>query len=317
MQPNEGPVQSLSDGPLQGKPNVTECHRMGTPRVRAPLSHTPLSHHVMSGRYRLTMPDYSSELQFAIDVARIGGGIAMEQYHGNPRRDRKSDGSWVTEADLAAESAIREHIASAWPDHNILGEEEGLTSADGGEPVVGAPTWVVDPIDGTNNFMSEIPTWATLVALRMEDESVVGVCHAPAMNETYDAAAGMGARFNGHSISVGAVGSLEQATVFLGGDKAFYRHDLQGLHERLVLESWRSRGFGDFWGHVLVARGAGHVMLEPFVSLWDVAALEVIVAEAGGRLTHADGSAFSGEGSCLTTNGELHDRVVAMARDAR
>jgi len=263
------------------------------------------------------MPDYTTQLQFALDVARLGGAVAMEHYHGTPERKRKQDGSWVTEADIATEATIRKHIGSAWPDHNILGEEAGLTSASGGDPVAGAPTWIVDPIDGTNNFMSEIPTWATLVALRVDGSNVVGVAHAPALNETYDAAAGLGARFNGHLMMVDELDTLDNATVFLGGDKAFYKHDLEKLHEQLVLGSWRTRGFGDFWGHVLVARGAGHVMLEPQVSLWDVAALEIIVSEAGGRLTHADGSTFSSEGSCLTTNGALHDQVVAMATGAR
>jgi histidinol-phosphatase len=263
------------------------------------------------------MPDYASELEFALELAKIGGEVAIAHYQTDPQRSRKDDGTWVTEADLATETALRAHIASAWPTHNVLGEEEGLTSASGGEPREGAPTWVVDPIDGTNNFMSEIPVWATLVALRVDDRSVVGVAHAPALNETYDAAIGAGARFNGHRIEVDGVGALEDATVFFGGEKGFYRHDLEHLQARLATESWRSRGFGDFWGHVLVARGAGHVMLEPSVSLWDVAALESILEEAGGRLTHIDGSPFSGKGTCLSTNGVLHDAVVAMATAAR
>lgn len=259
------------------------------------------------------MPDYSTELQFAIDVARIGGAVASDHYRKDPQRKRKSDGSWVTEADVTTEATVREHIASAWPDHNILGEEEGLTSASGGEPVQGAPMWVVDPIDGTHNFMSEIPVWATLVALRVDDRSVVGVAHAPALNETYEAAIGTGARFNGHRVTVDGVDSLDRATVFFGGDKGFHEHHLERLHAELSLAVWRTRGFGDFWGHMLVARGAGHVMLEPSVSLWDVAALEVILEEAGGRLTHVDGTPFSGKGTCLSSNGLLHDTVVAMA----
>jgi histidinol-phosphatase len=263
------------------------------------------------------MNDYSTELQFAIDVARIGGGVAGDHYGRDPRRSRKRDGSWVTEADVATETTIRKHIASAWPEHNILGEEEGLTSASGGVPTDGAATWVVDPIDGTHNFMSEVPVWATLVALRMDGRSVVGVVHAPALGETYDAALGLGARFNGHRITVDAVDSLERATVFFGGDKGFFQHELESLRANLTHESWRSRGFGDFWGHMLVARGAGHVMLEPSVSLWDVAALEIILEEAGGRLSHVDGTRFGDKGSCLSTNGVLHDTVVAMATAAR
>jgi histidinol-phosphatase len=270
-----------------------------------------------AGSYRVPMPDYTTELQFAIDVARIGGAVASDHYRKDPQRTRKRDGSWVTEADVVTEATIREHIASAWPDHNVLGEEEGLTSASGGEPVEGAATWVVDPIDGTHNFMSEIPVWATLVALRVDGRSVVGVAHAPALNETYDAAVGEGARVNGHRVIVDTLDSLDRATVFFGGDKGFYQQHLERLRTELALKSWRTRGFGDFWGHMLVARGAGHVMLEPSVSLWDVAALEIILEEAGGRLTHVDGTRFSGKGTCLSTNGLLHDTVVAMATASR
>jgi len=270
-----------------------------------------------TGGYRVPMSDYSTEHQFALEIAKLGGSIAGEHYRNDPQRSRKDDGSWVTEADIAAEGAIREHIASAWPDHNILGEEEGLTSASGSDPVEGAPTWVIDPIDGTNNFMSEIPVWATLVALRVDDRSVVGVVYAPALNETYDAALGEGARFNGHRITVNPVDSLDRATIFFGGEKSFYRHELEHLHAELSHEAWRTRGFGDFWGHMLVARGAGHVMLEPSVSLWDVAALEIILEEAGGRMTHIDGTRFSGSGTCLSSNGVLHETVVAMGKAAR
>jgi histidinol-phosphatase len=263
------------------------------------------------------MSDYATERDFALEVAKIGGDIAVEYYRTDPQRSRKGDGTWVTEADIATETALRKHIASAWPDHNILGEEEGLTSADGGEPREGVPTWIVDPIDGTNNFMSEIPVWATLVALRIDDRSVVGVAHAPALGETYDAAAGSGAHLNGHRIAVDATNSLEEATIFFGGEGSFHLHDLETLHRALTLAAWRTRGFGDFWGHALVARGAGHAMLEPSVSLWDVAALEIILEEAGGRLTHFDGSRFTGRGTCLSSNGALHDTIVAMATAAR
>jgi histidinol-phosphatase len=263
------------------------------------------------------MSDYATELEFALEVARIGGDIAIEHYRRDPQRSRKEDGTWVTEADLATETALRSHIASAWPDHNILGEEEGMTSAGGGEPLPGAPTWIVDPIDGTHNFMNEIPVWATLVALRIEDRSVVGVAHAPALGETYDAAVEQGARFNGHRIEVDAADALDEATVFFGGEGSFSIHDLEAVRDELARAAWRVRGFGDFWGHVLVARGAGHAMLEPSVSLWDVAALEVILQEAGGRLTHLDGSQFRGKGTCLSSNGVLHDTIVAMATAAR
>lgn len=237
----------------------------------------------------------------------------MGHFGKEPERRRKNDGTWVTEADWAAEAQMRLRIARAHPDHNILGEEEGLSSAGGGPPTPGAPTWVLDPIDGTHNYMLGIPIWATLVGLRIDERSVVGVAHAPALSETYDGAAGLGARCNGAAIEVDPVGSIAEAHVLFGGHEGWARIAMEEFFEELVGACWRARGFGDFWGHMLVARGAAHVMVEPELSMWDVAALEPIVTEAGGRLTHVDGSAWNEKGSCLTTCGSLHDQIVGLA----
>ena len=262
------------------------------------------------------MTDHSKELAFARDVAELGGRIAMGHF---PRagieglkREQKKDGTWVTEADWAVEAQIRLRIARTFPDHNILGEEEGLTSAGGGAPVEGAPTWIVDPIDGTNNYMAGIPIWATLVALNVDDRNVLGVAHAPALGETYSAALELGAAMNGEPIRVGEVSSLADATVVFADAKHFAELGLKDFHDSLVTASWRTRGFGDFWGHMLVARGSAHVMVEPELSVWDVAALEPIVAEAGGTLTHLDGSPWTTRGTCLTTCGTLHEEVMAL-----
>jgi histidinol-phosphatase len=260
--------------------------------------------------------DLGAALDFARDVAAVGGRIALGHYMRDPLAHRKPNGSWVTEADWATEAQIRLRIARAWPDHNVLGEEEGLTSAGGGEPRSGAPTWVIDPIDGTHNYMAGIPVWATLVALRVDGVNVVGVCHAPALGETYEAALGLGARCNGEPIAVDAVEDLRDATLCVTGAESFYRKGREDFVRDLVLSCWRSRGFADFWGHMLVARGAAHVMVETDVDIWDVAALEPIVFEAGGRMTHLDGAPWDGPGDCLTTNGVLHDHVVALAGNA-
>ncbi|MDQ3953326.1 MAG: histidinol phosphatase [Actinomycetota bacterium] len=236
--------------------------------------------------------------------------MALGHFRKQLQREQKPDGTWVTEADWAVEAQIRLRIARAFPDHNVLGEEEGLTAAGGGPPVDGAPTWIVDPIDGTNNYMAGIPIWATLVALAVDDEPVVGVAHAPALGETYDAATGAGARCNGERISVDALATLDRATVLFSSVESWRTAGLGALTAR----AWRSRGFGDFWGHVLVARGAAHVMVEPDLSVWDVAALQPIVAEAGGKLTDLDGNPWRERGPCVTTNGALHDEVLALLR---
>lgn len=258
------------------------------------------------------MRDLSTELGFALDAARLGGRIALGHFRKDPQARRKPDGTWVTEADWAVEAQIRLRIARTFPDHNVLGEEEGLSAAGGGGAVAGAPTWIIDPIDATHNYMAGIPIWSTLVALREGDETVVGACHAPAIDETYDAALGAGARMNGVSINVSEPVRMDQATVFATGTESFLREGLEDLYLALVKRAWRTRGFGDFWGHMLVARGAGHVMIEPELNLWDVAALEPIVREAGGRITGLDGLPWT-SGPCLTACPNLHDEVVGLA----
>jgi histidinol-phosphatase len=259
--------------------------------------------------------DYSEELQSAIELARRGGRIALGHFRHDPQTKQKADGTWVTEADWAVEAQIRLWIARSFSDHNVLGEEEGITAAGGGPPIERAPTWIIDPIDGTNNYIAGIPIWAVLIALQIDGRNVVGVAHAPALGETYAAAHGLGARRNGERLAVDPVDSLDDATVVLPGMETFYEAGLGGFVGTLVGRCRRSRGFGDFWGHALVAAGSAHVMVEPELNVWDYAALEPIVTEAGGKISTLDGGSLVDGGSCLTTNGPLHDEVIALAKD--
>lgn len=245
-------------------------------------------------------------------MAALGGRIALGHFRRDPEVRKKSDGSWVSEADWAVEAQMRLRIARTFPDHNILGEEEGLTAAGGGAPIDGAPTWVVDPIDGTNNYIAGIPIWATLVALEVDGRNVVGVVAAPAIDELYDAAEGAGARMNGEGIEVSARSKLGEAFVCASGAKRFTDHGIADFYTKLMHSCWRSRGFADFWGHMLVARGAADVMVEPRVATWDVAALEVIVSEAGGKLTNLEGTRWENGQTCVTTNGTLHEDVLSL-----
>lgn len=255
---------------------------------------------------------FDDELRFARELAQLGGRIAMGHFRRDPEARRKDDGTWVTEADWAAEAQIRLRIARTFPEHNVLGEEEGLTGAGGGPPHEGAPTWIVDPIDGTSNYVAGIPVWATLVGLRVDGTNVVGVAHAPALDELYDGATGGGARFNGDAIHVDRVGSLNDATVLYASYSSFVEAGMATAFTTLARASNRTRGFGDFWGHMLVARAAAHVMIEPELRVWDFAPLEAIVREAGGRQTTLDGGRLVDHGSVLTTCGTVHDEVVAM-----
>ena len=256
--------------------------------------------------------EFSDELGFARELARAGGGTAMAYFRRDPETKQKPDGTWVTEGDWAAESAMRDQIKESFPDHNIHGEEEGLAAAGGGPAADGAPTWILDPIDGTHNFMAGIPLWETLVALAVDGAPVLGVCHAPALDETYEAARGSGARMNGDAIHVDPVTDLAATTVLASGFESFEEAGLAGFYLDLVRASWRSRGFADFWGHMLVARGAAHIMAEPTLNVWDYAAVQPIVAEAGGRMSQFDGAPLADGGSALTTNGVLHDGIIEL-----
>ena len=260
------------------------------------------------------MVDRSEALEFALELATVGGDIAMSHYQKGPALQRKTDGTWVTEADVAVETRLRTEIAKRWPDHNVLGEEQGLSAAGGGEAHPGAPTWIVDPIDGTHNYMSGIPIWATLIGLRTDDGFVVGVCHAPAIGETYEAALGSGARMNGTAIKAAEVSSLAEATTLLGDVQTFVDSGLEEFLDELSSRSWRIRGFGDFWGHMLVARGAATVMVEPVLSMWDTAALIPIITEAGARVSHLDGAEWTNAGSCLTAPPPVHEEVLQLAK---
>jgi histidinol-phosphatase len=226
----------------------------------------------------------------------------------------KPDLTPVTEADRSVEQALREQIVRARPDHGIVGEEFGDQGPSGpqqGRPGGGPWRWILDPIDGTKNYVRGIPVWATCIALQHEDEVVVGVVSAPALGRRWWAARGHGAFAGGHHIRVSAVSELADAQLSYDSVMSF---EAYGLGERflgLARRCWRSRGLGDFWSHVLVAEGSVDVAAEPEVSLWDVAAVQVIVEEAGGRFTDLSGTARPDGGSAVSTNGLLHDEVLA------
>ncbi len=172
--------------------------------------------------------------------------------------------------------------------------------------------WVVDPIDGTKNFAARIPVWATLVALVVDGQPVVGVAGAPALGERYSAAAGLGATYNGERIHVSDTASVSDALVTHASLADWRAGPYAAGFEALTSGAARTRGYGDFWGHMLVARGAAEVMVERELRTWDWAALVPVIREAGGVATQIDGSAPADRGSFLTTNAALHDEVVGL-----
>jgi histidinol-phosphatase len=251
----------------------------------------------------------------AIAAARAGGEVALRFFGRGPVVRRKADLTPVTEADVAAEAAIVAILRNAYPAYGLCAEESSPRGA-----LSSAPTWLVDPIDGTKQFMRGIPFFATLIALAIEGQPVVGVSYAPALDELLVATRGGGATCNGQPISVSGLSSLAEAFVTHGD---LEMPELEGYHNAVRALSGASlgcRGYGDFYGYHLVARGLADVMIEPQVAPWDVAALKVIVEEAGGIYSNFadDRRAFgtgtsSGVGS-LATNGRLHGAVLDVAR---
>ena len=249
---------------------------------------------------------YDHERAFALGLADRAADVAMGLFRGDGLEvRRKADLTLVTQADTSIERMLREQIGTAFPDDRILGEEEGGSHDPSGR------VWIVDPVDGTANFARGIQVWATLIALQVDGRGVLGVVSAPALGERYVAVTGEGATMNGSPIRVSDVAGVDDAQLVLQE----FRETLTGPYRDavvgLIRDTWRGRGFGDFWGHTLVARGSAEVVLEPGLSIWDYAAIEVVIREAGGVATTFDGEPLRHGGSMLTTNGRLHDAVLS------
>jgi histidinol-phosphatase len=256
------------------------------------------------------MTDWGAELTFANHLADKADEISMRYFRGDLGLRTKKDGSPVTQADEEIESMIRSEITAAYPDHGILGEEEGETAGTAGR------RWVIDPIDGTKNYSWGIRNWGTLIAHEVDGEIVCGVASAPALNERYAAARGYGATRNGDRISVSQVGDIAEARI---GFTSAADHEAKGTgpgFRRLLAEAYEDRGFGDFYGHMLVAAGSLDVMVEATLKPWDMGPLIVIVEEAGGRFTSLEGDRTIYGGNSLSTNGVLHEAVRSYFRSS-
>jgi histidinol-phosphatase len=256
------------------------------------------------------------DLALTLELADVADSITLARFRATDLVvETKPDRTPVTEADTAVERALRERLAEARPDDAILGEEYGSSEI----PASGR-RWIVDPIDATANYMRGIPVWATLVALQEGDEVTVGVVSAPALHRRWWASRGAGA-FGSDGLTgeprrlgVSAVRALEDAQLCIAGlDEWEERGRLEGLLS-LVRRCWRTRGFGDFWPYVLVAEGVADVYCEAVVSLWDLAAPQVIVEEAGGTFTDLAGVRTAGGGDALASNGLLHEQALALVR---
>jgi histidinol-phosphatase len=247
---------------------------------------------------------YEHEMTFARGLADRAAEIGLSVFHGEVRVTIKADLTPVTQADTEIETMIREQIATAFPDDRVLGEEEG------GDASAPGRVWIVDPIDATANFARRIPIWATLIALQVEGELVLGLVNAPSLGERYEAIRGGGASCNDVPIRVSEVAQIADAQILYAEVDSWLREPRAEGVLGVLRDAKRTRGFGDFWGHVLVSRGAAEAALEPELALWDYAAPTVVVQEAGGRVTAMDGGPLRHGGSVLSSNGAVHDQLV-------
>ena len=262
---------------------------------------------------------YSAELAFALTLADRADAISLSRYQAlDLEITTKPDNTPVTDADKAVERAIIEAINSEYPSDGVVGEEFGSTGSKD-------RYWVIDPIDGTKNFLRGVPTWATLIALVENEKVVTSVVSSPALYRRWYATAGGGAFVSeGVTQSADASGAstsvvtrqLSVSKVSAIKDASITYSDFQGwgarrpAFEKLLDSAWRTRGLGDFWSHMLVAEGAVDVAIEPSLALWDMAALDLIVCEAGGRFTSLDGVDGPFGPNAISTNGALHDAVI-------
>ena len=254
--------------------------------------------------------DLADDLAFGLELAKMADGISLPYYEQRSfNLDWKANRTEVTEADRETESAISAQVLAQRPSDGLFGEEHGLVGN------TGSPwRWIIDPIDGTSNFVRGIPVWATLIALtHAEHGPVVGVVSAPALTRRWWAAKGLGAFADGRECHVSTVGQLDEAQICVtyssGWDEAGLTSDLIALQRG----AYRARGFGDFWQHMLVAEGAIDLAIDAIgLAPYDLAAVMVVVEEAGGSFTDRHGERTYLSDSAVSSNGLLHHHIAGL-----
>jgi histidinol-phosphatase len=255
--------------------------------------------------------EWRNRYEVAVEAARRAGQHALRYFDGPFTVERKDDESPVTVADRESEQLLRTVLHDAFPADGFLGEEYGDT------PGTSGYRWVVDPIDGTRNFVRGIPIWATLVGLEYRDEPIAGVAEVPAMGQSFRALRGDGAYRGERRLRVSDQSDLAEALLFYSSLSWFLEAGCEAAFLELTRRTEKQRGFGDFYGYLLVAQGSGELMLEHGVHAWDVAALLPIVEEAGGRMTDWDGNRTIHRPDMLASNGVLHDQVLRILDEQR
>ncbi len=276
----------------------------------------------------LTLPEPDTEIGAALEVALAAcdeaDAISLASFRRNIRIEAKPDASFVTEADTAVERAVRERITSRFPDHGLVGEEYGVEESASGR------RWIIDPIDGTHNYMRGVPVYATLLALEIEGELAVGAVSAPALHRRWFSWQGGGAwaadtvpggwdRDSAQRLSVSDVDRLEEASLVYSSYPSIVESGWAPGFGQLLGKVWRDRGLGDFYGYMLVAEGAAEVMVEAELKVWDLAGPRAVMQHAGARVTDIEGGDELPAKGTLATNGRLHDTILAelAGRDRR
>ncbi|MDP3971546.1 MAG: inositol monophosphatase family protein [Candidatus Nanopelagicales bacterium] len=257
--------------------------------------------------------DLELDLALALNMADEADKISLSRWGASDLRvESKPDLTPVTEADKGVEHLIRQMLGERRPTDRIIGEEFG-----GAESALPAGrTWVIDPIDATANYVRRVPVWATLICLMLDGDPILGVVSAPGLGRRWWALKDSGAWVSefGRSarrIEVSAVGSLSHASFSYSDDVGWAELGADRGLDHLRSECWRSRAYGDFYSHLLVAEGAVDVAAEPCLKIWDMAAVVAIVRESGGRATSFDGGEPLLAGCLVTSNGILHDALLA------
>ncbi|MGH9060797.1 MAG: histidinol-phosphatase [Acidimicrobiales bacterium] len=259
----------------------------------------------------MIVPGYEDDLTLATRLADAADAITTSRFRAlDLSVSRKPDRTPVTDADTAVEDAIRAILATERAGDAVAGEERGGTAGPKGR------AWVLDPIDGTKNFLRGVPVWATLIALVEDGTPVVGMISAPLLGRRWWASRGEGAFLRDAAgerrLAVSSVASLEDAYLSTTDLNTWTEYHSREKYLALTEACWESRAFGDFWQHCLVAEGALDLAAEPIVAPWDVAAIQVLVEEAGGRFTDLTGTARHDGGSALSSNGLLHEAALAL-----
>jgi histidinol-phosphatase len=253
-------------------------------------------------------PDFRNRYELAMDAARKAGQLALGYFDKDLAVEWKADESPVTRADREAESLLRATLGKTFPGDGFLGEEHGE------QPGSSGFRWVIDPIDGTRSFVRGVPIWGTLLGLEYKGEQILGVVEVPALGVTYRALRGDGAYRGDRRLHVSDVASLDEAHLFYSSISWFIKAGRRDAFLELAIRTQRQRGFGDFYGFVLVAQGSGELMIEAGVHPWDLAALTPIVEEAGGRFSDWDGNRTIENPDVIVSNGRLHDVALEMLR---